>query len=90
MPLRAPHLAAGALRINFLALPCPRARIRLTVQAGKPMTVQGDDGAGGFRNAPLALSDSGNVPKGNCGKAGFLNNPTSSLALDDRQIEAAE
>jgi hypothetical protein len=41
--------AAGELRINFLALPCRRARIRLTVQAGKPMTVQGD-GAGGVGN----------------------------------------
>ena len=45
--------AAGELRINFLALPCPRARIRLTVQAGKSMTVQGD-GAGGFRNYPAS------------------------------------
>ena len=47
--------AAGELRINFLALPCRRARIRLTVQAGKPMTVQGD-GAGGFRNYPASPS----------------------------------
>ena len=57
-PLRAPWCAAGELRLYFLALPPARAKLCLTVQAGKPMTVQGD-GAGGFRNYPLALSDSG-------------------------------
>jgi hypothetical protein len=45
-PLRGPWCAGGEARRYFLALPHARAKLCPTVQAGKPMTVQGD-GAGG-------------------------------------------